>query len=149
MGPIWNGEYCELPVQLSAAVRIICVKCVIYLIFARHHLKKKKKKKKPYNNINIWRYRHKGGYLCKYSQRQACSYRLLFSPDITSRDSVVVNLLSQPPTQIVHSITLQYTWYTAIVLALTCAFNTGRVGEAEKAKYDPERVIPSNHLLRT
>ena len=30
---------------------------------------------------------------------------LLFSPDITSRDSVVVNLLSQPPTQIVQSIT--------------------------------------------
>ena len=33
------------------------------------------------------------------------SHILLFSPDITSRDSVVVNLLSQPPTQIVQSIT--------------------------------------------
>ena len=31
---------------------------------------------------------------------------LLFSPDITSRDLVVVDLLSQPPTQIVQSITL-------------------------------------------
>ena len=29
---------------------------------------------------------------------------VLFSPDITSRDSVVINLLSQPPTQIVQSI---------------------------------------------
>ena len=39
-----------------------------YLIFARHQ-----KKKKPYNNINIWGYRHRGGYLCKHSRRQACS----------------------------------------------------------------------------
>ena len=30
---------------------------------------------------------------------------VLFSPDIISRDLVVVNLLSQPPTQIVQSIT--------------------------------------------
>ena len=40
-------------------------KKLIYLIFTRYYLKKKK----PYNNINIWRYRHKGGYLYKHSQR--------------------------------------------------------------------------------
>ena len=31
-------------------------------------------KKKPYNNINIWRYRHKGGDISASTWRQACSY---------------------------------------------------------------------------
>ena len=31
-------------------------------------------KKKPYNNINIWRYRHKGGNISASTWRQACSY---------------------------------------------------------------------------
>ena len=32
------------------------------------------KKKKPYNNINIWRYRHKGGDISASTRRQAYSY---------------------------------------------------------------------------
>ena len=66
----------------------------IYLIFARHHLKKKKK---PYNNINIWGYKHKGGYLCKHSRARPAA--------------------------------------------------TGRVGEAEKAKYNPERAVPTKQSV--
>jgi hypothetical protein len=31
-------------------------------------------KKKPYNNINIWRYRHKGGDISASTWRQAYSY---------------------------------------------------------------------------
>ena len=32
------------------------------------------RKKTPYNNINIWRYRHKGGDIFASTWRQACSY---------------------------------------------------------------------------
>ena len=55
----------------SRGARNLPINIFIYLIFARHQ---RKKKKKPYNNINIWGYRHRGGYLCKHSRRQACSY---------------------------------------------------------------------------
>ena len=52
-------------VNRSCGTRNLPINIFIYLIFAHHHLKKKKK---LYNNINIWGYRHKGGYLCKHSR---------------------------------------------------------------------------------
>jgi hypothetical protein len=33
--------------------------------------------KEPYNNINIWRYRHKGGDISVSTWRQACSYEVV------------------------------------------------------------------------
>ena len=35
------------------------------------------KKKKPYNNINIWRYRHKGGDISASTRRQARGYAVV------------------------------------------------------------------------
>jgi hypothetical protein len=54
----------------SYGARNLLINIFIYLIFAHHQ---RKKKKKPYNNINIWGYRYRRGYLYKHSWCQACS----------------------------------------------------------------------------
>ena len=38
-------------------------------------------KKKPYNNINIWRYRHKGGDISASTRCQACGYAVVRRAD--------------------------------------------------------------------